>query len=104
MYKIAMLIEKANFDKYSPAVPDSWELIHLGNSADGVAKLALTGADAVLTDPMLSVPGEVLSKMPQLKIVHSFGVGFDGIDIEAAKSAGIFVCNNAGVNAEAVAE
>lgn len=102
--KIAILVEKSNFDKYSPAIPDSWELIHLGNSAAGVEKLPGTGAEAVLVDPMLPISGEVISRMPQLKIIHSFGVGFNKIDTEAAKNAGVFVCNNAGVNAEAVAE
>ncbi len=102
--KVALLIDKSNFDKYSPKVPDGWELIQLGSSGAGVDKLVNTGAEAVLVDPMIPVSGEILLKMPQLRIIHSFGVGYNRIDLEAAKNAGIFVCNNAGVNAEAVAE
>ena len=39
-----------------------------------------------------------------LKLIQSEGVGYDGIDIEAAREAGIYVCNAKGVNKVAVAE
>ncbi len=42
--------------------------------------------------------------MKTVKLIQSEGVGYDGIDIEAAKEAGIYVCNAKGVNKVAVAE
>lgn len=42
--------------------------------------------------------------MPNLKMIHSEGVGFDRIDLEAARRRGVYVCNNAGCNAGPVAE
>ena len=39
-----------------------------------------------------------------LKMISKFGVGFDNIDIEAAKENGIIVTNTPGQNANAVAE
>lgn len=37
-------------------------------------------------------------------MIHTEGVSYDKVDIAAAKRAGITVCNNRAVNAEAVAE
>ena len=45
-----------------------------------------------------------MERMPNLKLIHSEGVGFDRIDLEAARKRGIYVCNNAGCNAGPVAE
>ena len=42
--------------------------------------------------------------MPNLKLIHSEGVAFNAIDVEAARARGIAVCNCAGVNAGTVAE
>lgn len=103
--KVAVIVDKANFDRYAPAGHSSWEFIHFrGTGADEVSRLAGSGADAILVDPTIPLPGEIITKMPALKIIHSFGVGYNWIDIGAAAKAGIFVCNNAGVNATAVAE
>jgi phosphoglycerate dehydrogenase-like enzyme len=42
--------------------------------------------------------------MPGLKMIHSEGVAYDKIDLQAASERDIFVCNNKGCNAAAVAE
>lgn len=47
---------------------------------------------------------EVLSAYSELKIVANFGVGYDNVDIQAAKEKGIFVTNAPGANATSVAE
>lgn len=41
---------------------------------------------------------------PKLKLVQLLSAGYDRVDIEAARRAGIPVCNNGGANAIAVAE
>ncbi|MGH7154662.1 MAG: 2-hydroxyacid dehydrogenase, partial [Acetobacteraceae bacterium] len=41
---------------------------------------------------------------PRLKLVQLLSAGYDRIDIEAARRAGIPVCNNGGANSAAVAE
>ena len=41
---------------------------------------------------------------PRLKLISRMGVGFDGIDLEAAKYYGILVTNTQGTNSQAVAE
>lgn len=64
------------------------------------------GRDCVFlaADPMGTVSAAVIRGMEKLRLVHSEGVGFNGIDLEAARERGIPVCNCKGVNAGAVAE
>ena len=42
--------------------------------------------------------------MKNLKLIHSEGVGYQGVDMAAAKECGVYVCNCKGMNASAVAE
>lgn len=58
----------------------------------------------LFVDAMGRVDSEIIDAMPQLKLIHSEGVGYQGIDVEYASKAGIAVCNNKGVNDTAVAE
>ncbi|MEK7559999.1 MAG: D-glycerate dehydrogenase [Patescibacteria group bacterium] len=63
------------------------------------------GADAllaILTDKVTSV---IMDKgLPTLKIIANYAVGFDNIDLEAAKSRSIMVTNTPGVLTDTVAE
>ena len=61
-------------------------------------------AEFLAVDAIGKVPAELIAEMPNLKIIHSEGVGYDKIDCAAAAERGIYVCNNKGVNANAVAE
>ena len=68
-------------------------------------KKLVTGADgiiALLTDKIDASILEAAGK--QLKIVANFAVGFDNIDLAAAKKKKIVVTNTPGVLTEAVAE
>ena len=44
-------------------------------------------------DPMTKVSRAAIEGLPHLKMIHSEGVGFNGFDVEAAREAGIYVCN-----------
>lgn len=46
----------------------------------------------------------LIESMPSLKIISVYGVGYDGIDIEACKERGIIVTNTPGVMKEDVAD
>jgi len=71
-----------------------------------VEEILKIGADAdfIIADAMAKVPAELIEAMPNLKLIHSEGVGYNYFDVEAAKKRGIYVCNNIGMNAQAVAE
>jgi len=46
----------------------------------------------------------LLARMPQLLVVATYGAGYDTVDVDACTRAGIAVVNQAGGNAEGVAE
>lgn len=47
---------------------------------------------------------EVFADAPRLRVVARVGVGYDGVDVEAATARGVVVCNMPGVNRHSVAE
>lgn len=47
---------------------------------------------------------ELFDMAPNLKVIARFGVGYDSIDLEAAKRHGVHVTNCPGINSNAVAE
>jgi len=60
--------------------------------------------DALLSLLTEKIDQEVLSANPNLKVVSNYAVGYDNVDIKAATSRGIPVCNTPGVLENAVAE
>ena len=63
------------------------------------------GVDAILSLLTDKIDGEFMDKVgPQLKIVANYAVGFDNIDLEAAKARNIFVTNTPGGFEKSVAE
>lgn len=61
-------------------------------------------ADVILVDAMGKVTANVIEQMPNLKMIHSEGVGYNGVAVDLATEKNIFVCNCKGMNAKAVAE
>ncbi len=61
-------------------------------------------AEAIITSPIYPITAELIERLPKLKIIHSEGVGYNCIDLDAAAKRGIPVCNCKGANAIAVAE
>ena len=49
-------------------------------------------------------PGDVLRRLPRLKMITTCGIGTDAIDLEVARERGIVVCNLPGQTAPIVAE
>jgi len=72
--------------------------------AEGLAA-ALRSADGLLTTVTDKVTAEVLATEPRrARIVANFGVGFNNIDVEAAKARGIAVSNTPDVLTDATAD
>lgn len=88
-----------------PAVYAKHEFVYVANEADDDTVLA-AGKDAeiIIVDAMGRVSARVIDGMPNLKMIHSEGVGFQGVDTAAAKAKKVYVCNCKGMNATAVAE
>ena len=77
-----------------PEVPPSHaELVRQVAEADGLLCL--------LTDP---VDAEVIAAGARLRVISTYAVGYDNIDVAAATARGILVCNTPGVLTEATAD
>jgi lactate dehydrogenase-like 2-hydroxyacid dehydrogenase len=63
---------------------------------------AARGADALLVQ-YAPITAEVLSALPQLRLVSRYGVGVDGVDTTAASERGAWVCNVPDYGTEEVA-
>ncbi|WP_204115307.1 2-hydroxyacid dehydrogenase [Shimia biformata] len=74
--------------------------------ADRPALLAEKGADfvAVATDGHWGVPGYVFDALPNLKVISSYGVGYDAIDVDRAVARGIIVSHTPDVLNDEVAD
>lgn len=105
--KLLVIGDPARFEKFIPSLPivDKTEVVTVvrGTSDDDILARA-RDADAIAADAISPVSASLIEAMPNLKLIHSEGVAFNAIDIAAARKRNIYVCNNAGVNAGAVAE
>lgn len=58
----------------------------------------------VLTSGAIGLAAEAIDAMPRLELICALGVGYENIDLAAARRRGIAVANGAGVNADSVAD
>jgi lactate dehydrogenase-like 2-hydroxyacid dehydrogenase len=64
-----------------------------------------SGADAILTCPGDKLDTALIAALPAtVKVIATFSVGFDHIDVQAASARGIAVCNTPDVLSAATAE
>ncbi len=110
--KALILASRQRYERYMPdnEFVKSAEKIYIpfNQTEDEIIKAAEAAgaldAEVIFADAIGRVGRALISLMPNLKLIQSEGVGYNGIDIAAAKERGIFVCNNKGVNADSVAE
>ena len=71
---------------------------------DEVLGLA-AGADGILTSAIDRLPGDLIRRLPpRVRIIATFSVGFDHIDVAAARERGIVVTNTPDVLTDATAD
>ncbi|SMC26184.1 Lactate dehydrogenase [Andreprevotia lacus DSM 23236] len=88
------------------AVERDFTTVPLWQAADRAAVLALHASDvrAIVTTSFVGADANLIAALPNLEIITSFGVGYDSIDIAAAKARGVRVTNTPGVLCEGVAD
>ena len=105
--KILILGAQERYEKYRPQLPfiRQQELVFWDKDTPQAQLLAHDAdADILFVDAITPVTASLMAGMPKLKLVHSEGVAYDKIDLAAARERGVYVCNNKGCNAGAVAE
>lgn len=60
--------------------------------------------EVLLTNGTGKAPKELLDRLPNLKLIDDFGVGFDGVDTAECKRRGITLCTTPGVLTDDVAD
>lgn len=93
-----------------PALQDALaarhEILRLWEAPDQARLLSERGQEvgALVTSGVHGATRELMSALPGLKAVFSFGVGYDSIDIAAARDLGVVVSNTPGVLDDCVAD
>ena len=105
--KVLVIGKQERCETYMPDLPIAKEAekvyVKMGTADEEILKCA-GDADVILADAIGKVSANLIGHMPNLKMIHSEGVGYNGIDVKAAAEKNVYVCNNPGVNAGAVAE
>ena len=79
-------------------------MVHYCDQADEVGfRRMLPGTEAIW-HVLKPISADHIAHTPTLKLIQKIGVGVNTIDLEAARAAGVAVCNMPGTNAQAVAE
>lgn len=105
--KILIFGPKARYDLYLPEFVKDLpvEPVFCGAPAPSLQAAADNpDAEVIFADAITPISREMMDLLPRLKMIHSEGVAFNAIDVDAAREKGIFVCNNKGCNAGSVAE
>ncbi len=100
-------IPQAGLQALTQALPEAQ--IAVGEEDKALPRQALLtgvkGASAVLSMLSDRMDGEVMDAAgPQLKVIANFAVGYDNIDIDAARKRSVHVTNTPGVLTEATAD
>lgn len=105
MVKVRVTCNKNIIERFGVEKPKGWDFKYINYPcSDEELVEQCKDADIVFCGPVDYFRREVIEQLDNCKLIHSLGVGFDKIDLEAAKEKGIYVCNNRAVNAVPVAE
>lgn len=103
--KIRVLCRKTIIERFGAERPADWDWEYINYPCSDEELVAqCKDADIIFCGPVDPIRREVIEQLDKCKLIHSLGVGFDKIDLQAAKEKGIYVCNNRAVNASPVAE
>lgn len=105
MANVVITVHKSRFEQFGITPPAKWDVLFLNNPFSKEELIAAAkDAEYLLVESGDKITKEVIDACPKLKMIQTEGVAFDKVDGAAAREKGIFLCNNKGVNAGAVAE
>lgn len=91
---------------YLAQIQAVYDVVYAPTDALRAEAVARDGARvrAVLTIGTIGLTGAEIAALPALSLVCAFGVGYELIDVAAARARGIALANGAGTNADVVAD
>ena len=104
MVKVLTTMSKASVEMYGMERPEAFEIesIKKGFTDEEFIEKA-RDVDFLLVGGG-GINKHIIDKLEKVKLIQTIGVGYNGIDIEAAKEKGIYVTNAKGVNKVSVSE
>lgn len=102
----AVLVLWPNRPKAMAELEAAYRLIHLWQANEPEAVIEDEGGEvrAVVTSGERGLSAALIERLPRLEMVACFGVGYDGIDVEACRARGIRVSNTPDVLSRDVAD
>ena len=104
MPKLVNLVPRMMFERFNITTPEEWEVVDMSDPSEDELTAQIIDADFLFIPAVRSIPKPVIDAANKLKLIQSRGIGYNGIDLEAASDKGIYVCNTQGSNAISVAE
>ncbi len=105
MARVVIATSKSAFEQYGCNIPEAWDAEFISYKyTDEEMITAAKDAEIILVGSGHVVSRNVIESCPSLKLIQTEGVGFEQVDVEAAKERCVWVCNNKGANAISVAE
>src|SRR5690554_1877478 len=84
---------------------EQYEVIELWKAGDRQACLqSAADVEVIVTTAGHGCKREVIESLPNLKVICSWGVGYDSIDLEAAREKGVLLTNTPDVLNDCVAD
>jgi lactate dehydrogenase-like 2-hydroxyacid dehydrogenase len=104
--RIPLLMLSPLQDQYVKQVAGLYETVYAPLQDQKEAAIRDHGRrfQAVLTIGAIGLTAREMDAMPELRLIGALGVGYEGIDVAAAKARGIVVTNGAGTNDGCVAD
>jgi lactate dehydrogenase-like 2-hydroxyacid dehydrogenase len=103
--KQRLLITGPMYPATLAALEQAYDAQRLWSAPDKEAVLAsMSEATAVASSNSGGINGETMARLPKLKVIAHFGVGYDTVDVDAARKRGIAVTNTPDVLTEEVAD
>jgi len=102
----AVLVVWPNRPKAMAELEAAYRLIHLWQASMPEEVIEAAGSEirAIVTTGERGASVQLIDRLPHLEIIACFGVGYDGIDVEACKARGIRVTNTPDVLSRDVAD
>lgn len=105
--KVLHIGKAENMERYKPDTGFAQTVetaeMTMGHTPEEYAA-AMPDAEVIVADAIAEISGDLIGRLPALRMVHSEGVAYNKIDLDAASAHQVSVCNCAGMNASAVAE
>lgn len=105
--KVAFISDVTTPERVYSNVPELKDFdVKFFSTRDGEEKIIKEAANTeyLIVDAMGRASEKLIDSLANLKLIQSEGVGYQGVDVEAATRRNIPVCNNKGINDTAVAE